>query len=116
MKEIYSQNESEAEEIFEDVKHQIKNHENETSYGEPQAFVYLENERTIEITKEQEGLSEEDYFYSIRLHCSEEEFNNNDYHSTNGIIETYSVDINDCDLKDYLTLLIKRSIKPWLKI
>jgi len=77
------------QEILADIKNQFKTNEN--NYGEPQAWIYLEDkDRSIEITHEKEGLSQDEEFYSLRLHCSEEEFDNDDFHSTMGVIETYN--------------------------
>lgn len=45
----------------------------ETSFGEPQIWLCLKSGRSIEITFESEGLPKEDWFYSVRLHCSEAE-------------------------------------------
>lgn len=52
------------------VELKFDNEVTETAYGEPQIWIELKSGRSIEITHEQEGLSEEDKFYSIRLHCS----------------------------------------------
>lgn len=94
--------------IFEDVKRQLESEENCTAYGEPQAFVTLENGRSIEITLEKEMLPETDYFYSARLHCTEEEFDNNDYHSTVGIINSIaSASANVDEIKDLLIASLK---------
>lgn len=81
------------EEIFEDIKSQITGHINETAYGEPQAYIYLDNERSIEITLEQDGLEESEYFYSIRLHCNELE--EDIYHSSVGIIDQHCTGTSD---------------------
>lgn len=74
--------------IIEDVLGQHEKFEN--SYGEPQAWIGLDNGRSIEITEERELLRKEDYFYSCRLHCTEEEFENNKFHSTMGVVEIHS--------------------------
>lgn len=73
-----------------DIKRQMKAHENETSYGEPQAWAYLDNGRSIEVTLEQHGLPEDDRFFSVRLHCNEQEFGNNDYQGSVGVIDQYT--------------------------
>lgn len=31
--------------------------------------------------------NEKDYFFSVRLHCSEEEFDNDFFHATCGVVE-----------------------------
>lgn len=98
-----------VEEIFEDVKYQMEVLLNETNYGEPQAWIYLEDNRSIEITIEQEGLPKKDYFYSIRLHCSEDEFNTNRYNSTTGIIESLAIDLDDNELKQCLKFILSKT-------
>lgn len=82
--------ESQNEQLIKDIKEQILERKNTTSYGEPQAWVPLSNGRAIEVTLEQEGLAESEHFYSVRLHCSEAEYENKDYHRTNGVIDQYS--------------------------
>lgn len=58
----------------------------ETEFGEPQVWVYLNNDMSVEITHEEYGLSFSEQYYSLRLHCSEEDFENDIYHSTMGVI------------------------------
>ena len=60
----------------------------ETPLGEPQHWIYLKSGRSIEVTHEEDGLSENEQYFSIRLHCSEEEFDNGDYYKTCGVITT----------------------------
>ena len=71
------------------LKTALEAKENETSYGEPQAFFELDNGRCIEAVLEQEGLAPEEYFYSVSLHCTEKEFDNGDFNSTCGVIDRY---------------------------
>ncbi len=59
-----------------------------TPLGEPQIWLSLESGRSVEITFESNGLPEEDCYYSVRLHCSEEEFNRGEYEFTMGIIDS----------------------------
>lgn len=59
----------------------------ETEYGEPQVWIYLKDNRMIEITHEENGLAIDDQYYSARLHCSDEEFETDMYHSTMGILD-----------------------------
>ena len=54
------------------ITNQLKAYSN--GYGEPEAWLYLKSGRSIEITLEQEGLTEEELFFSVRLHCTEQEF------------------------------------------
>ena len=79
-----------AKDISNDVICQLINKTNTTSYGEPQAFADLSSGRYIEVTLEQEGLDESEYFFSVRLHCNEKEFGSGYFHSTVGIIDQYS--------------------------
>ena len=65
----------------------LRENETETDFGKPEYWVYLESGRSIEVTLEQEGLEEKDWFYCIRYHCSAEEFDNDVYHKTLGVID-----------------------------
>lgn len=58
----------------------------ETFYGEPQAYISLANGRMIEVCCEQNMLEKSEWFYSVRLHCSEAE--EKQYEDTLGIIST----------------------------
>lgn len=62
----------------------------ETEYGEPQAWYYMQDGTTIEVCYEQEGLSPSNYFYSLRRHCTEKDFENDIFHGTMGVMESYS--------------------------
>lgn len=73
-------------ELFSEIKHQLDIPENVTQSGEPQGFLSLPNGRSLEVTLESSGLPEEECFYSGRLHCSEEEFDNGIYAETMGVI------------------------------
>lgn len=66
-----------------------------TAFGEPQAWVYLKDGTSLEITHEEEGLPDDKQYYSIRLHCSEEDFENDLYHKTMGVIDSYVGDAID---------------------
>lgn len=81
------------------LKDILKQHKTEmTELGEPQAWIYLDKDRSMEVVEERNGLEKKNYFYSCRLHCSEEEFENDKYYSSMGIIETYLT--KGLDLKD----------------
>lgn len=86
-------------ELYNEVLNQFEHYE--TEYGEPQAFIDLPKERNLEITFEMEGLEEKDYFYSFRVNCSDEEFDNDMFHSTCGVIDTYSTDKEHFNLKEF---------------
>lgn len=81
---------AEVVKAFDDIVNQLQNKENTTSYGEPQAWTELSNGRSIEVVLEQEGLEEKDYYYSVRLHCNEAEYDGHEYHRTNGVIDQYN--------------------------
>ncbi len=59
-----------------------------TAAGDPQVWLSLKSGRSIEITFESDGLPEEDWYYSVRLHCSEAEFDRGEYESSMGIIDS----------------------------
>lgn len=67
----------------------------ETEYGEAQYWLDLPCGQSLEITHETYDLSEDEQFWSWRVHCSDEEFDNNDYHGTVGIIDTRCTTDND---------------------
>ena len=57
----------------------------ETGYGEPQHWMALPYGRSLEIVYEETG---DDYrYYSWWVHCNETEFDNDDFHSTMGVID-----------------------------
>ncbi len=59
----------------------------ETAFGEPQTWLYLPNGRSLELTHEENGLQPNEQYFSWRVHCSEDEFDDDKYHSTMGIID-----------------------------
>lgn len=63
----------------------------ETALGEPQLFLYCENNRCLEITKEQYGLEPKNEFYSIRYNCNDDEFDEGKFGDT-GIISTWNTE------------------------
>ena len=71
-----------------DIENFKETFNDETPLGEPQHWIYLKSERSIEVTHEEDGLSEDKQFFSIRLHCSDEEFDNGEYSNTVGVITT----------------------------
>lgn len=74
----------------EQIRKELKAHETETALGEPQYWLYLKSGRSIEVTLESDGIQEEDQYYSVRLHCSEKEFEEDAYHETCGIIDMHA--------------------------
>ncbi len=65
----------------------------ETGFGEPQHWMDMPNGRSLEIVWEDTG--DDKRYYSWRLHCSENEFDNDDFHGTMGVIwESSSDDFN----------------------
>ena len=90
-------------EILNEIKRQFVEEENCTSYGEPQAWIYLDNGRSIEIIHEEEGLDSNEQYFSVRLHCTEEEFDNQHFDREIGVIAfDCSIDTEDCMNVDVL--------------
>ena len=58
-----------------------------TSLSEPQWCFYLKSGRSLEITLESDGLADKERYCSIRLHCTDDEFNEQAYRSTLGVVE-----------------------------
>lgn len=82
---------------------QLEEHENETEYGEPQAYIELSRGRNLEVTHEEYGLQSTHQYYSWRVNCSDKEFDDDMFHKTCGIIdEAYTDDITDETCKEML--------------
>lgn len=82
--------------ILKEIEKQLEEKETFTEYGEPQAWVYLNNGRAIEVVHEEEGYQPEEQYFSVRLHCSEREFDEGYFADTCGIIESdISTDTGD---------------------
>ena len=65
----------------------------ETGFGEPQHWMKLPYDRSLEIVYEETG--DDDRYYSWRVHCNGTEFDNDDFHSTMGVMdENYSDDLH----------------------
>lgn len=62
----------------------------ETGYGEPQHWMTLPYDRSLEIVYEETG--DDNRYYSWRVHCNETEFDNDDFHRTMGIIDQNNSD------------------------
>lgn len=71
----------------EKIRDQMAAHDTETALGEPEWWIYLESGRSVEITYESAGIAPEDGYCSVRLHCSEKEFDCGDYRTTCGVID-----------------------------
>ena len=69
-----------------DIENFKETFNDETPLGEPQHWIYLKSGRSIEVTHEEDGLPENEQYFSIRLHCSNEEFDNEEYSNTVGVI------------------------------
>lgn len=91
-------NEVLTEKLFVDISQQLLEKQNTTAYGEPQAFVALENGRIIEVTLEQEMLPPEKHFYSLRLHCNAAEYDRDEYLDTIGIIRQFVTEGNSLEM------------------
>ena len=51
----------------------VVNFDSKTEHGEPQAWIYLKDGSSIEITHEEYCLDPNEQYFSLRHHCSEEE-------------------------------------------
>lgn len=80
----------EIDDILNDIKDQFEKEWYCSECGEPRAWVYLPNGRSIVITHEQDGLDVKDYFFSVRLHCTDKEFDNMSFDTYVGVIESYA--------------------------
>lgn len=56
----------------------------ETGYGEPQHWMTLPYDRSLEIVYEETG--DDKRYYSWRVHCNDQEFEDDDFHSTMGVM------------------------------
>lgn len=74
------------DEMLADIRNQFESKESYTAYGEPEAWIHLENGRNIQIVHEEEYLLPDNQFFSVTLHCSDEEYNNLCYHGSCGVI------------------------------
>lgn len=70
-----------------------------TEYGEPQHWVTLPYDRSLEITFESNGLKEKDRYYSWRIHCNDEEFDSGEYYRTVGVVAQNTSDDMDFDTR-----------------
>ena len=70
-----------------DIKHRMDENATDTALGEPQWWLYLDSGRSIEITFESDGLPDHRRYYSIRLHCSDIEFDDDKFRETCGVID-----------------------------
>lgn len=75
-----------------DILQQFSEGSGETALGEPQAYLELPHGRSLEITHEEAGLPEKDQYYSWMVHCSNQEFDDEKFHKTMGVIDK---DISD---------------------
>jgi len=98
---VYAEDKCEKVSIAEDTILKDFRNGNETGFGEPQAWISCENGRSIEVCLEMEGLVPWEYYYSIRLHCSEEELES-EYKHTEGVIQVETT--KDAHLKDAILI------------
>lgn len=74
----------------------------ETGFGEPQHWMTLPYDRSLEIVYEETG--DDKRYYSWRVHCNETEFDNDDFHGTMGVM-----DMNFSDDLEFDTIMNKLS-------
>lgn len=81
-----------------DIKRRMDENATDTALGEPQWWIYLSSGRSIEITFESDGLPDRRRYYSIRLHCSDTEFDDDKFRGTCGVVDQdVTEDIGDKD-------------------
>lgn len=73
-------------EILADIRNQFESGNDFTNYGEPQAWICLENGRAIELDYEEDNVLPDVHFFRVSLHCTDDEFDNNQYNEIGGII------------------------------
>lgn len=73
-------------EMLTDIRNQFESEDNYTEWGELQAWIYLENGRSIEIVHEEECIPPDEQYFSVRLHCTDDEFDNRYFYKTVGVI------------------------------
>lgn len=78
-----------------------------TEYGEPQIWISFSDGTSLEITHETNELKPKDYFYTMRHHCSENDFDNDKYSDTIGIINSFKYSTLD-DLKKGLCIFLNK--------
>lgn len=98
---VYAEDKCEKVSVVEETILNDFQNGNETGFGEPQAWIPCENGRSIEICLEMEGLAPWEYYYSIRLHCSEAELES-EYKHTEGVIQVETT--KDAHLKDAILI------------
>ena len=75
------------DEMLADIRNQFESEDNCTACGEPEAWVYLENGRRIQIVYKGENCTLADLrYFSVTLHCSYDEYDNGYYHETRGLM------------------------------
>ena len=101
------------DEMLADIRNQFESEDNCTAFGEPEAWIRLENGRAVQIIHEEEGLLPDSQFFSVSLHCSEGEYDNGYYHETCGRM-TYSLSDDTSNPLDIE--VIRRPLKCIIKI
>ena len=76
------------DEMLTDIRNQFEAEENCTAYGEPQAWICLENGRGVEMVHEEECLPPDEQYFRIILHCTDDEFDNGYCHGSCGVISS----------------------------
>lgn len=101
------------DEMLADIRNQFESKESCTAYGEPEAWIYLENGRSIRIVHEEEGLSPDNQFFSVGLYCSDDEYDNGYYHETRGLMARA---FSDCTPDPLDIEVIRRPLKYMIKV
>ena len=76
------------DEMLADIRNQFESEDNCTACGEPEAWMCLENGRSAQIVHEEEGFLPDNQYFSVTLHCTDDEFDNDYCHGSCGVISS----------------------------
>ena len=77
---------------IESIVRLIEASDEKTALGEDTCWLSLASGRSIEVTEERKGMAHP--FWSVRLHCSEDEFDDGKFADTLGIVAARTTDTN----------------------
>lgn len=100
-----------VEKYWFDVQRQIESGKNTNSYGETQAWILLDNGRSVEITLETEGLLPAEQFFSAVLHCNSKEYDREVFAESNGVVFQFvSSDVTAESLHDVIRSVCEHNV------
>lgn len=91
---------------------QVNSH---TKYNEPQIWITFSDNTRLEITQEQNGLKEYDWYYTVRHHCTKEDFNAGKYEKTLGVMSSFKY-ATEKDLIDGLKIFFHNMTEKGIHI